>query len=314
MKFSVATLLRRLRLSQLYIFDETLNRGSILAASRVLHMSQPAVTKAIQDMEDILGQSLFIRTSQGVRPTEFGLMLARHVKTLVTDFRYLIDDLNNWNTGISGRIVVGTMLTASVDFLPRAVMRLKEMAPNVAIEIKVGVNEKLHPGLAIGELDIMLGLLPAGAVHDTLVHKELYEESLCAVVGKQNPLAVQLKEDWLLDEGLSWIVPPVNTEAGAAVTQFFERRALKHPLRIIESVSIMTNIGILTEANFVALMPSTVAHRFIQLGVLSVLPLNERVSLGKIGYTLLKDRPITPACQRFIDALNDVVPTTLTLA
>ncbi|MGG4606048.1 LysR family transcriptional regulator [Paenalcaligenes sp. Me131] len=311
MQFSVATLLRRLRLSQLYIFDETLSRGSILAASRVLHMSQPAVTKAIQDMEETLGQSLFIRTSQGVRPTEFGLMLERHIKTLVTDFRYLIDDLNNWNTGISGRIVVGTMLTASVDFLPRAIMRLKELAPNVTVEIKVGVNEKLHPGLAKGELDIMLGLLPLTSAQDELEHTVLYEESLCAVVGKQNPLAVQLKEDWLLDEGLSWIIPPVNTEAGAAVTQFFERRALKHPLRTIESVSIMTNIGILTESNFVALMPSTVAHRFIQLGVLSLLPLNDRVVLGSIGYTLLKDRPTSPACQRFIDALNEVVLATL---
>lgn len=308
MHYSISSLSKRLRMSQFYIFETVLTHGSISSASKTLHLSQPAVTKTIQDLEEILGQQLFIRTALGVQPTEFGLMLEQHVKKLTTDIRHLVDDLNQWNTGISGRIVVGTMLTASADFLPRAILRLKDLAPNVTIEIKVGVNTKLYPELANGEVDIVLGILPSDSAPQNLLHTPLFEETLCAVVGRENPLATQLNENWFKSQSLSWLIPPIATAAGKAVQQFFNDLDIKTPLRVIESVSIMTNLAILTDSNFVALMPSSVAHRFIQLGLLNMLPLKNPIPLGEIGYTLHTDRPITPACQRFIDTLKTVRP------
>lgn len=306
MTYTAGSLLRRLRLFHLHVFAEVLSNGSILAASKALHLSQPAVTKAIQDLEELLGQSLFIRTTQGVRPTEFGLKLEHHVENLITDVRHLVDDLNSWNLGVSGRIVVGTMLTASADFLPRAIMRLKDIAPNVVVEVKVGVNEKLYPELAKGEVDIVLGVLPTDTLSTTLEHTVLFEETLSAVAGRQNPLVTRVKENWFKDDSLSWLVPPAATATGKSVKHFFESMEIQTPLRMIESVSIMTNLGILMDSNYVALMPSTVARRFVQLGLVSLLPLKQMVPLGQIGYTLLKDRPVTPACQHFIEALSSV--------
>lgn len=309
MQYSISSLSKRLRMSQFYIFETVLTHGSISSASKTLHLSQPAVTKTIQDLEETLGQQLFIRTALGVQPTEFGLMLEQHVKKLTTDIRHLVDDLNHWNTGISGRIVIGTMLTASSDLLPRAILRLKDLAPNVAIEIKVGVNTILYPELANGEVDVMLGILPVDySASQSLLHTPLFKETLCAVVGRENPLATQLSENWFKSQSLSWLIPPIATAAGKAVQQFFKDLDIKTPLRVIESVSIMANIAILTDSNFVALMPSSIAHRFIQLGLLNMLPLKNSVYLGEVGYTLHKDRPVTPACQRFIDTLKTLGP------
>lgn len=303
---SISSLARRLRLQNMYVFFEVTKRKSILAASKELYMSQPAVTKAIQDLEKHLEQPLFIRTSQGVSLTEFGMMFEKHVKVFMTDLRYLSDDLNSWGTGVSGRVVLGTMLTASADFLPRAIMRLKDFAPNVTVEIKVGVNEKLYPDLGQGELDLVVGLLPTTSTYTELEHCFLYNETLCAVVGRQNELASVLSNDWLSQDGLRWIIPPSPTAAGLAARQFFELFNIEPPTQVIESVSIMTNIGILMDSNFIALMPYSVARRFVQLGLLIILPVPGEIALGQIGYTFTKNRALTPATQRFIDALQYV--------
>lgn len=303
---SISSLARRLRLQSMYVFFEVTKRKSILAASKELHMSQPAVTKAIQDLEKHLEQPLFIRTSQGVSLTEFGMMFEKHVKVFMTDLRHLNDDLTSWGTGVSGRVVLGTMLTASADFLPRAIMRLKDFAPNVTVEIKVGVNEKLYPDLSQGELDLVVGLLPATSTYPELEHCFLYNETLCAVVGRQNELASVLSNDWSSQDSLHWIIPPTATAAGLAARHFFELLNIRPPTQVIESVSIMTNIGILMESDFIALMPYSVARRFVQLGLLIILPVADEITLGQIGYTFTKNRNLSPATQRFIDALRYV--------
>lgn len=306
MTFTISSIARRIRFQHIYVFFEVLKRKSILSASKTLHLSQPTVTKLIQDLEKHVGQSLFVRTAQGVYPTDFGLMFEQHANSLMADLRFLVDDLNSWNSGISGRVVLGTMLTASADFLPRAIMRLKDSAPKVSVEVKVGVNESLYPELSQGELDLMVGLLPSLSSNLELEHHFLYDETLCAVVGRQHELASTVSHDWLEREGLSWLIPPVNTAAGQSVQLFFDQLQLDRPKRVIESVSIMTNLGILVESSFIALMPYSVARRFVQLGLLTILPLPREISLGKIGYTIAKNRTMSPAVQRLIQALHDV--------
>ena len=241
MTFTISSIARRIRFQHIYVFFEVLKRKSILSASKTLHLSQPTVTKLIQDLEKHVGQSLFVRTAQGVYPTDFGLMFEQHANSLMADLRFLVDDLNSWNSGISGRVVLGTMLTASADFLPRAIMRLKDSAPKVSVEVKVGVNESLYPKLSQGELDLMVGLLPSLSSNLELEHYFLYDETLCAVVGRQHELASTVSHDWLEREGLSWLIPPVNTAAGQSVQLFFDQLQLDRPKRVIEAVSIMTN-------------------------------------------------------------------------
>ncbi|HCN71431.1 MAG TPA: LysR family transcriptional regulator, partial [Pusillimonas sp.] len=117
MTFSNQSLVRRLKLQQLAVFERVLNCGSLLAASRELHMTQPAITKIIQELEEHFGQTLLVRSRRGVQPTDFGLMLRNHCRTLMADLRYLADDLNSWSAGVSGQVVVGTLLAASAQLL-----------------------------------------------------------------------------------------------------------------------------------------------------------------------------------------------------
>lgn len=303
MRYSITALAKRLRIVHLQILSEVHQQGSLLGASRVLHMSQPAISKVIRDLEEYFEQPLFIRTPQGATATDFTLLLLSHAQALQVNLKHLVDDLNTWQSGLSGRVTIGNMLTASASFVPRAVMRLKQLAPRVDVEIRVGTNDSLFPELLAGNIDLMLGVLPQSP-HHQLSQRTLYQETLSIVAGRQNQLAADInQQNWMQDESITWVIPPLNTEVGQRVREFFNSIDRELPKQKIESLSILTNLTILLESPAILVAPTSVVERFIRLGLMVEL-YQENFSLGNIGYSLPKDRPTTPTTQRLIKLLQ----------
>jgi len=306
MEHSKSTLIRRLKLQQIAIFEKVVETGSMLAAARELHMTQPAVSKSIRELEQHFNEMLFIRGKRGVQLTEFGELLQRHTQSLLAGLRFLADDANAWNAGISGQVVVGTLLSASAKLLPRAVLRLREIAPNIVVKIRVGSNEALFPELARGQFDVVIGFLPETAVSPSFVHVPLYEERLCAVVSRRHPLALDTTVQAHQLQDMAWIIPTVESVARRSAHSFFEAAGMAMPRKLVESVSFLTNLGMLLESSMVALMPYAVAEQFVRAGLLSILNLGVASPFGKVGYTLLADRAPTMATARLLSALEEV--------
>ncbi|VTU45881.1 LysR family transcriptional regulator [Variovorax sp. PBL-E5] len=310
---SSLSLARRLRLQQLVLFERVVETGSILAASRELALTQPAVSKSIHQLEQQLNGLLFVRSKRGVVLTEFGSLFERHTKTVLAELRYMAQDLNGWQTGSSGHVVVGTLIVASATLLPEAITRLRKAVPDVVITVRVGPNSTLFPALARGELDVVVGVLPDGAStllrdeieRTRLTHVPLYEEAMCVVVGKGNALMRRRKLRLADLHALEWIVPTQESVAYASVRSFFEKEGLAMPRRVVESVSILTNLGLLASSSVVALMPQSAAERFAQAGLLGILPLEGPGPFCEVGYTIRSDRAPSAATQRLLAVLHD---------
>lgn len=96
---SGVSLIRRLKLNQLMIFGRVLETGSVIGAAHELRLSQPAVTKVIQELEACVDGKLFERSNRGVAPTELGVLLGRRVKLLMAEIRGMTDELNELRLG-----------------------------------------------------------------------------------------------------------------------------------------------------------------------------------------------------------------------
>ena len=88
-RHSRQSLARRLRLQQLMIFEQVLASGSLLAAAGELAMTQPAISKSIQELESQLGGALFVRGKRGVQLTEFGRRFEPHAAHMLAELRQL---------------------------------------------------------------------------------------------------------------------------------------------------------------------------------------------------------------------------------
>jgi DNA-binding transcriptional LysR family regulator len=308
------SLARTLKLQQLVIFEKVVQSGSILAASRELAMTQPAVSKAIHELERRLGGTLFVRGKRGVVLSEFGLEFEQHAKSMLADLRHLADGLNAWQSGASGQLIVGTLLTASATLLPDAITRLLDAAPDIKIEVMVGSNANLFPALARGELDIVVGFVPTTPTPvpqppedaPRLTHVKLYDEALCAVVAADHPIRQRRRLKLRDLHGLRWILPTPDSVAYTTACAIFERQDLALPASVVHSVSLLTNLGLLTRTPTVALMPQSAAEPFVKAGMLAVLPLGPLGNFGTVGYTVRADRQRGAALARLIEALQDV--------
>ena len=151
---------RKFRLRHVELIAELYDCRSILKASRRLSLTQPTVTKSLQDVESTLGVRLFERSNRGLEPTAYGEIFARHAKIVLAQLRHAAEELESLRAGYSGRVTVGTLLAASASILPDAIALLKKQRPGVAISVVVGTYDILMPSLLVGDLDMVLGRLP----------------------------------------------------------------------------------------------------------------------------------------------------------
>lgn len=298
----------KFKLHQLQIFERVLERQSLSRAASDLNLTQPSVTKAILELERFIGATLFERSNRGVIPTELAYTLGRRVKTLMAELRYMTEELNAALMGESGHLMVGTLIAASAKLLPDAISAMMHDHPGVLVTINEGPSSQLFPALATGDLDIVVGRLPDTDIalgHSfALVHHVLYEERLCAVVGAAHPLAgadaLTLAE--LID--LTWILPSPASPLRTAVHQTFFQSGLGLPARHLESLSLLTNVGILLRNDAIALMPHDAAELFLQQGMLKRLPIDDFGLFGRVGYSVRAQRELTPATQHLIGYLK----------
>src|SRR5215469_7131925 len=90
---------RKFRLRHVELIAEIYDSRSILKASRRLNLSQPTVTKALQDVERTLGVPLFTRTNRGLEPTPYCEIFARHAKIVLAQLRHAAEELENLRAG-----------------------------------------------------------------------------------------------------------------------------------------------------------------------------------------------------------------------
>src|SRR3954451_10711290 len=115
---------QRLRLNLLRAADAIETQRSLLKASAFLGISQPALTKSLQELEDILQIRLFDRHSRGVRPTEAGFLFVRSARRVLAELNRLDEDLDRLASPSAGTAAIGALPVAAAGVMPGALTRL----------------------------------------------------------------------------------------------------------------------------------------------------------------------------------------------
>lgn len=294
----------RLKLKQLRLLVAVGKFGSIQHAARELQISQPAATKLIQDLELDFEVQLFERTNRGVIPTDFGDTLIRHGKLILAQVSNAAQELDDLSEGSSGRVVIGTLLAAVPILLPDAIETVIAERPRVAIKVVEGTNDALMPALYSGEIDMIVGRLPAYRARSELVQEALFDENIVAVVGGQHPLAAAKSVSFSQIRPYGWILPPVETTLRRQVDQFFVSQNQYAPPQVLESVSYLANRSLLQKLDFLCLMPEHVADHDVAEGHLVKLSWNVPFGHGPVGISHRGDDSLSPAAMEFKKALQ----------
>jgi DNA-binding transcriptional LysR family regulator len=295
----------RLKTRQLLLVVALAEEGNIHRASQVLSMTQPAASKLLKDLEDVLGVQLFERLPRGMRPTWYGETMIRHARAALNSLNQANDELQAAKNGQFGQVNLGAITAPGVVLLPPAIAAIKEAHPNLRITIQIESSNVLLEQLYRGTLDVMIGRLSEEHDTDDLRYETIADEPVCAVARTGHPLFAQdqLKLTDLLE--FCWIVPPVGSVMRHKFDLMFQELDLQQISNRLETSSLLFLTKMMQDSDMVSIMASDVARYYAEHGLLRILPVVLPCEMEPFGFITRRDKPLSPAAQVLLTALKD---------
>jgi len=234
---------KRLKMGELRVFVAVLEHRSFRKAAAVLHITQPAVTKAIASMEDMLEVRLFDRRADGVEPTVHGLAFAPRAVAIFGELRSAAQALAIVSSGATGTLHIGTVPMPGVAFLPIAIRDLVDHHPDIFVSVIEARESDLAERLRKREIEIAIVRLALFNPGVDLRVDALFEEKLCVLASRDHPLAMKRSVTWqeLLEH--PWVLPPADSPFLDHVRRSLDQLGMEPPRHVVESISIAIQYG-----------------------------------------------------------------------
>lgn len=273
--------------------------GSFVSAAHATGLSQPALHRAIRDVERLCGVTLVERRGRGVALTAQGARLARGFRLAAGEISAAISEIETLAGADSGHIAIGAMPLARARLLPLAIARFHAAYPTVDITIAEGSHAEMVEPLRDGELDMLIGALRDPAPGADVVQSPLFTDALAVIARAGHPLGqrthVSARElaDW------PWLVARKGTPLRAQWDGLFTSAGLTPPQVRIECGSVMMLRGLMLEGDFLTLLSPDQLSVELDAGLL--MPIGQRFArtVRTIGITTRANWQPTATQARF---------------
>ncbi|MGF6573285.1 DNA-binding transcriptional regulator, LysR family [Paraburkholderia fungorum] len=300
-----STIRKRLRLRHLQLMVALSETESLRRAADEMAMTQPAATKALQELEDTIGVSLFVRHARGMEPTIFGEAVMRYARVVFEDLDELREELAGIEAGDIGKVRIGAVMAPSPELLTQTIVKLKEAHPRLQMSVTIDTSDVLVQSLQQDQLDIVIGRIPDSFPALDLSFETLAEEALSIVVRPDHPMAHAAVRPKLAELArYPWIIQPHPSPMRQVIDQTFRESRVAPPVSTVETSSILTTLSLLRDSDMLAVLPSSVAQYYVELNAIAAVATPLRGRLAPYGLILRKNRRITPATQLVIDSIR----------
>ena len=278
---------------------------SLTRGAEKTHLSLPAASTRIKNLEEHFGTQLLYRTSQGVTLTPSGEALTRHARTVMRQVEQLRGDMQEFARGVKGHVRVLANTTAMTEFMPAVLGRFLAAHPDVNVELRERLSYLIVRAVAEGSAD--LGIVAGCTADQGLQFIPYRKDRLVMVAAASHPLAREpavafadtLDNDYV---GLSeWsAIHPFLVQAAAALGRTFKFRI---EVGNFEAVCRMIETGV-----GIGVIPESVALRFARTLNIALVPLTDDWALRELQICV-RDRDALPAFAReLVDMLVADVP------
>ena len=253
-QISPARLLRRSHL--LGDFLTVIAEGSIRQAADKIAISQSALTRRIQDLEEGLGASLFERTSRGMTLTPFGAVLKHHAQLVAITCQYAVSEISELLEGEAGELRISAGPAWAYALVPDAIAAMQATRPKIRVTLLDLINDVSLPMLASGLLDVVLGGLPSTR-DPQLEYEPILEIEHLVFANKKH----QLSQHAVVTAAHLTTYPWIWFTTGAAsldlMVSYFQQAGLAPPSAAVETSSAQSAFRLMQHSSYLMLLPST---------------------------------------------------------
>lgn len=285
----------RVKYRHIQCFLEVARRRSLVKAADALAITQPAVSKTLKELEEILGVRLFERSRKGVELTQFGDVLLHYAGASLAALKQGLDSVAQARMSGDSFLNVGVLPSVAARIFPEAVLRFEAEAIGTVLTMETGPNRFLLGRLRVGELDLVVGRLADPEQMQGLSFTHLYSESVSLVVRRGHPLLDQPSADLSRIAGYTVLYPTQEAIIRPYVERLLIAHGITHLPKRVETISDTFGRIYTLDSDAVWIISSGVVARDIANGDLVELPVKTAETLGPVGLTTRADTPPTPA-------------------
>jgi LysR family transcriptional regulator of abg operon len=306
-------LLARLRFRHLQLISEIDRTGSLSKASAVLSLTQPALSKALKEAEEMLGLVLFTRSARGLEKTKQGSVVIHGANLLIQELRHMQYEADA--AGPEGRISAVLRLGApaylAVSLAPGIVSRLTNQKPSLMVSLHEDNVPNLLDALRNAELDALLTVYssaaPAIAEEKELCFEKFAEEDYAVIGPAGHRLTRARNVPWEKLASESWVLTRKPSLARVFIEQSFLRSGVIPPSPVCETNSPVTSASLVAASVGLSCVPGRAmreAERTSDVKRIRVIPPPPIAALGLVYRAATAEHPRIRALQQAIRGLT----------
>jgi DNA-binding transcriptional LysR family regulator len=288
-----------MELRQLRHFVAVVDTGNLSRAAERVSISQPALTRSIKNLEELLGVELLERKPRGVTPTEAGVALYHHASIVLNACQRLGREVREIERGVTGTVRVGIASMFANHVVDRVAAQLAAEHPRLTMVVTEGFFEDLMRGLVDGRLDVLFSNFPQVPVSADVHLEPLLTVSSSVVASSRHPLARRrdLQRRDLVDQ--RWVIADLP-HAQDSFEKYFAIDGLPAPGDVYRTNSLNLMVALVNSGRFLSTLPEHLLAREFAAGTLRRLALAGGPIERNAGLIYRESRHPRPAVDHFI--------------
>jgi len=291
-----------MKLNQLRHVVAVADRGSLRSAARFLGISQPSITRSIQELEAELGLQLFERNRAGIVPTAAGLVFLRRAQAMEAEFERTLHEMAQIKGDDTGSVSIGMSTAAQLAILPKIITPFRRRYPKVWLSVTEGLFPQLEHDIRDGIIDIYVGPVLADVSDGSLIVNKLFAHRRIVVARAGHPLAKARSIQELCDA--SWITTQVMAESEKEVRTVYAEAGLPPPNIVGQAKSGLTIVSMVAFSDLLAPLPESWRQVLSSMPIITEVPIAEITYAPDICSVRRTHLPLTPAAQYMNDLID----------
>ena len=294
----------RLRFRHLQFLDILGTTRNLRLTAEQMHITQPAATKVLMDIEEMLEARLFDRLPRGMRPNELGLFTLSYAHSALDGHRKFVDEFSTLKQGGHGHVTIGAISGSAAHLLIAAVAELQRLRPLLVVKVLEQSSDQLIVWLAERKIDVMIGRFTDDVQRDQFQYEKLAGEGLQITAGVHHPLRGSSAPGLLELSRWPWILYPASTALRKVSDDIFSSTGLSLTSGIVETPSFLFALELMQSTHMLSLQPAALVDKYVRRGLLTRIAADLPGRMPDYGLITLQGEPPSTAMRAFIDVIR----------
>lgn len=296
---------RQISNTQIRAFLAVLRTGGYTSAAKSLNFSQPSVYRAVQELQFVLGVSLFTSDGTLMRAPDSVQHFAEQIRLALASIQSGIDEVDAIHKPGTGRICVGSLPHTCSALLPDVLANFGNTHSKVTITVVEGEFAELISRLRDGSIDMLFGALRVNVELRDLRQQALFKDELYVVGRAGHPLAGKTPTPVEI-AAYPWIVPMARSWTRSIWEDFLSRGNAPFPAQQVVCGSSQLARGLMCNGDWLGLMSRHQITLEEQHNVLTHIGLPLPDSDRQIGVTMRRNWRPTLVQKTFLDVVEEI--------